>query len=98
MHQRQRDQPLRSRGGRRRSIRQLLPGGRRQQPCARVYGPAKLVFGQGGSFTSAGCDSDTTNSNSTSVDLCSPTGLALDGSGNLYVADTANNRVLEFNT
>jgi sugar lactone lactonase YvrE len=65
-------------------------------PC--VGGAAKLVFGQGGSFTSAGCDSDTTNSNSTSVDLCSPTGVALDGSGNLYVADTANNRVLEFNT
>jgi hypothetical protein len=65
-------------------------------PC--VGGPANLVFGQGGSFTSAGCDSDTGGTDSTSVDLCAPTGIAVDNSGNLYVADSGNNRVLEFNT
>ncbi len=27
--------------------------------------------------------------------LCQPTGLAVDGSGNLYIADTGNNRVVE---
>jgi DNA-binding beta-propeller fold protein YncE len=30
--------------------------------------------------------------------LCSPFGVAVDSSGNLYVADNANSRVLEFNT
>ena len=35
---------------------------------------------------------------STSIDLCSPIGVAVDASGNLYVADSGNNRVLEYNT
>ena len=65
-------------------------------PC--VGGPANLVFGQDGSFTSVGCDSDSGGTDSTSVDLCSPAGVAVDDSGNLYVADSGNNRVLEFNT
>ena len=65
-------------------------------PC--VGGPASLVFGQGGSFTSNTCDSDTEDSGSTSIDLCSPIGVAVDASGNLYVADSGNNRVLEYNT
>ena len=30
--------------------------------------------------------------------LCAPVGVAVDGSGNLYVADNINNRVLEYNT
>lgn len=30
--------------------------------------------------------------------LCDPTGVAVDASGNLYVADTENNRVLEYDT
>jgi sugar lactone lactonase YvrE len=65
-------------------------------PC--VGGPADLVFGQGGSVTSNTCDSDTEDSGSTSIDLCSPIGVAVDASGNLYVADSGNNRVLEYNT
>jgi uncharacterized protein (TIGR03437 family) len=32
----------------------------------------------------------------TQTSLCYPTGLAVDGSGNLYVADSQNGRVLEF--
>ena len=64
-------------------------------PC--VGGPANLVFGQGGDFTSSGCNSDTAG-NSSRVDLCDPWGVAVDGSGNLYVADLDNNRVVEYNT
>lgn len=40
----------------------------------------------------------TVGGNSTTAStLASPTGLAVDSQGNLYVADTNNNRVLEFN-
>ena len=34
---------------------------------------------------------------STADDLCNPKGVAVDASDNLYVADTSNNRVLEYN-
>ena len=50
-----------------------------------------LVFGQGGgcgySHSSIGPDS-----------LCGAGGLAFDAAGNLYIADTGNSRVLEYNT
>ena len=66
-------------------------------PC--VGGPANLVFGQGGDFTSSGCDSDTDDgTSSTAIDLCGPWGVAVDGSGNVYVADLGNSRVLEYNS
>jgi sugar lactone lactonase YvrE len=59
---------------------------------------ADTVFGQGGSFTSIDCNSDTGGgSNPTANDLCDPFGLAVDASGNLYVADGGNNRVLKYN-
>ena len=61
-------------------------------PC--VGGPANLVFGQGGSFTSSGCNDGGISASS----LCEPQGVALDPDGDLYVADYANNRVLEYNT
>ena len=59
---------------------------------------ADLVFGQGGSFTSAGCNSDDGGGEPSANDLCFPNGAAVDTSGNLYVADNNNNRVVEYNT
>src|ERR1700722_6350219 len=52
---------------------------------------ASLVFGQGGSFAGDTCSTSSTG-------LCGPDGLALDASGDLYVADAGNNRVLEYTT
>jgi sugar lactone lactonase YvrE len=64
-------------------------------PCAGVA--ANRVFGQSGDFTSVsnGC---TPTSQPGRDNLCAPTGIAIDGQGNLYVADSTNNRVLEYNT
>ena len=55
--------------------------------------PADLVIGQP-DFLSSLCNgaADTVSASS----LCGPAGLAVDGSGNLYVADSDNNRVLEY--
>jgi len=55
---------------------------------------AHLVFGQGGSFGSNVCDFDGASGNADS--LCNPSGVSVDNVGNLYVADTMNNRVLEY--
>ena len=55
---------------------------------------ADRVFGQGGSFTSGACNLGGISASS----LCAPSMIAVDGSGNLYVADTSNNRVLEYNS
>jgi sugar lactone lactonase YvrE len=55
---------------------------------------ADRVFGQGGSFITNTCNSGGVSATS----LCAPNGVAVDGSGNLYVADTNNNRVLEYDT
>jgi len=55
---------------------------------------ADQVWGQGGSFGTMTCNSGGTVS---ATNLCSPTKVALDASANLYVADTNNNRVLEYN-
>lgn len=71
-------------------------------PLATKSVTADTVFGQGGSFTSNVCDFDIGIVNdvdaSTANDLCSPHGVAVDGAGNLYIADFDNNRVLEYNT
>jgi sugar lactone lactonase YvrE len=57
--------------------------------------PASLVFGEGSTgtnFTGGGC-----NQGGESADtLCDPFGIAVDGHGNLYVADADNNRVVEY--
>ena len=63
-------------------------------PC--VGGSAHLVFGQGNSFTSEGCNFDTSDGSSTAIDLCNPQAVKVDGSGNLWVADTGNSRVVEY--
>ncbi len=65
---------------------------------------ADLVFGQGGSFTLAqrdGSDSGEIAGFGIAVSadtLCSPAHAAVDASGNLYVADSSNDRVLVYNT
>ncbi|MFZ0244129.1 MAG: hypothetical protein WAL68_00455, partial [Candidatus Binatus sp.] len=62
---------------------------------------ADAVFGQDGSFTTGGCYNGT---NAGDVDgdgpdsLCSPEGVAVDTLGNVYIADTQDSRVLEYNT
>ena len=66
--------------------------------------PANLVFGQNGSFTTNTCIGEqpfkvnapprTLNAHT----ICGPGGVTVDPSGNLYVADSGDNRVLEFNT
>ncbi len=55
---------------------------------------ADRVFGQAGSFGSAGCNKGGVSPDS----LCGPWGVALDSSDHLYVADSRNNRVLEYIT
>ncbi len=56
---------------------------------------AARVFGQFGSFTSNGCHAyQTTPSADT---LCYPVGLAVDAHDNLYVADSEDTRILEYN-
>jgi sugar lactone lactonase YvrE len=54
--------------------------------------PADLVLGQPDFFTGTG----NTGGESLST-MAGPVGVAVDSKGNLYVADTSNNRVLEFN-
>jgi hypothetical protein len=53
---------------------------------------ADHVFGQTGSFTSGSCN----NGGRSGASLCGPSGVAADGSGNIFVVDGYNNRVLEF--
>src|SRR5262245_842474 len=59
--------------------------------------PASVVFGQGSTgtnFAGSGCNQGGESAES----LCGPFGLAVDAHGNLYVADSGNNRVLVFAT
>ena len=55
-------------------------------------GSADFVYGQGGAFTTRNCNLDGASATS----LCNPAAVALDGAGNIYIADSGNNRVLEF--
>ncbi len=55
---------------------------------------AKEVFGQGGSFaTNTGCNHVSTT---TAGALCQPQGIAIDASQNLFIVDTNDHRVLEY--
>ena len=61
-------------------------------PAYAAGSTADVVYGQGGSFTT-----NTINKSGVSADsLYGPTGVALDGSDNLYVVDESNNRVLYY--
>ncbi len=53
---------------------------------------ADFVYGQAGAFTTRNCNLNGAGATT----LCNPLAVALDGAGNVYVADAANNRVLEF--
>ncbi len=55
-------------------------------------GVADFVYGLGGAFTTRSCNLDGASATS----LCNPMAVALDGAGNIYIADAGNNRVLEF--
>ncbi|HTR62098.1 MAG TPA: NHL repeat-containing protein [Candidatus Binataceae bacterium] len=57
--------------------------------------PASLVIGQADFITDF---SNTPNDLPTASGLALPQGIAVDPVGNLFVADTGNNRVLQFNT
>ncbi len=54
------------------------------------------VFGQNGSFTTNGCDFNTSPSVGSANSLCIPDGAAADTNGNLWVNDQNNNRALRF--
>jgi len=57
---------------------------------------ADVVYGQQGSFTAGACNG---NDNSTIVNattLCQPVGVTVDPSGDVYITDTENYRVLGF--
>jgi|SRR5450755_1486054 len=53
---------------------------------------ATRVYGQGGDFTGNAAN----NNGIGSASLSSPAGVALDANGNIYSADTLNNRVLQY--
>ena len=58
-------------------------------------GAADLVIGQL-DFLSGGCNQN--NPSPSAGSLCFPLGLTVDAGGNLYVADSDNSRVVEYNT
>lgn len=58
---------------------------------------AIAALGQVGNFTSSACNIGG-GQNASAETLCFPEDVALDSSNNLYVADTGNNRVLEYNS
>jgi len=58
---------------------------------------ADRVFGQFGNFTSNGCNTGGRGSPPDARTMCFPIGVAVDGSGNLYVVDRDNSRVLQYN-
>ena len=53
---------------------------------------ADFVYGQLGSFTTHSSNLD----GASATTLSNPDAVALDGNGNIYIADTGNNRVLEY--
>ena len=65
-------------------------------PCVGA-GPS-MLFGQIGNYFAGGCNLGGFTVAASADSLCNPVGVAVDSHDNLYVADAANNRVVEFNT
>ena len=53
-----------------------------------------MVFGQNGVFTTSFCNGSSGNISADT--LCNPDGVALDTTGDLYVTDYSNDRMLEY--
>ena len=70
------------------------------QPLAPANVTAAEVFGQGTDqtdFVDSNCANGAPGNPAVSATgMCDPSGVAMDVSGNLYAADTSNNRVLQF--
>jgi sugar lactone lactonase YvrE len=66
-------------------------------PLANGNAVADVVFGQS-NFTSNHCNASAAAANPAANLLCAPQGVAADTADNLYIADTGNRRVLEYNT
>ncbi len=72
-------------------------------PLANLASPnvtANVAFGQGAAnnFTANTCaDGRNSNPAPSPTGMCAPYSVMIDASGNLYVSDSSNNRVLEFN-
>ncbi|MGC2492539.1 NHL repeat-containing protein [Candidatus Binatus sp.] len=57
---------------------------------------ADVVYGQQGSFTSSVCGGGVYTTIADATTLCQPIGVTVDPGGDVYIADTANYRVLAF--
>ena len=57
---------------------------------------ADVVYGQQGSFTADSCNGNDISSIVNGATLCQPTGVAVDLGGDVYIADSANHRLLAF--
>ena len=57
---------------------------------------ADVVYGQQGDFTASACNGNDTSSIVSATTLCQPIGVAVDPTGDVYIADSENHRVLAF--
>ena len=57
---------------------------------------ADVVYGQQGDFTSSACNGNDISTIVNATTLCQPSGVAVDLSGNVYIADGQNHRLLAF--
>jgi hypothetical protein len=55
-----------------------------------------MVYGQQGSFTSGACNGDDDSTIVDATTLCQPVGVTVDPSGDVYITDTENHRVLAY--
>jgi DNA-binding beta-propeller fold protein YncE len=55
-----------------------------------------VVYGQQGDFTASACNGNDISNIVSATTLCQPIGVAVDPSGDVYISDTGNHRVLAF--